>query len=265
MNTHTHIMKKIVLAASFVLSLALTSPAQSDSLNSFTKKSGLWHDPSNWGTGSIPSSEAGRIIISQGVVSVEEPVLEDINVAIYKAGEGECTLAISSDFQVTNLGIAPWAASTGRIEQMGGTVTARLLMIAHNRPEMEAGEGEYSLEAGKLEAHNLHLGTTGRGVLSLKGTGPVASVGNESVIGPQSTLRFYGTKAGFPTLSLGLFDIQPGATLEIDCDATVKPGKHQIILADEPLAGLFQLQITGSGAGRAKVLEKESGVVLEVK
>ena len=148
---------------------------------------------------------------------------------------------------------------------MGGTVTARLLMIAHNRPDMEAGEGEYSLEAGKLEAHNLHLGTTGRGVLSLKGTGPVASVGNESMIGPKSTLRFYGTKAGFPTLDLGLFNIQPGATLEIDCDATVKPGKYPIIVAGEPLAGLFNLQITGSGAGRAKVLEKQPGIVLEVK
>jgi hypothetical protein len=105
----------------------------------------------------------------------------------------------------------------------------------------------------------------GPGALSIKGAGEVVTVSRKSEIGSQSTLRFLGSAAGFPTMSFGTYTIEPGASLEVEGDKAVKPGKYTLLLADEPLASRFNANLTGFAAGKAKLLENEPGIVLEVK
>jgi hypothetical protein len=129
----------------------------------------------------------------------------------------------------------------------------------------EATEATYDLEAGKLETKNLKLGMMGVGALSIKGADEVVTVSRKSEIGSQAILRFCGSAAGFPSMSFGTYTIEPGASLEVEGDKAVKPGKYTLILADEPLAGRFSVNLTGFAAGKAKLLENEPGIVLEVK
>lgn len=260
------VMKKPILAAALVFSLALTGTAQETSPNCFIKKNASWHDGSNWTSGSPPTQEDKWAIINLGHSAiVEQPVEEIISVGIGNGNTGELDglLSINADFKVTDIGVAVHAASTGRVEHYAGVVSLKNLTLASINPD--PAEATYLLEGGKLEMENLKVGVLGTGILSIKGTGEVVSVSLKAEIGPDSTLRFYGTAEGFPTLGLGTYTIEPGASLAVEGDATTKPGKYALILADEPLAGRFNVNLIGFDAGKASLLENEPGVVLEVK
>jgi hypothetical protein len=196
---------------------------------------------------------------------VDEPVEEIINVGVGNgnSAQPDGTVTINADFNVIEIAVASHAASSGRVEQNSGVVTLKMLSLASTHPDPI--EATYDLEAGKLETQNLKVGLMGPGMLSVKGTGEVVSVALKSEVGSQATLRFCGSAAGFPTMSFGTYTIEPGAALEVEGDKAVKPGKYTLILADEPLAGRFDVNLTGFAAGKAKLLENEPGIVLEVK
>ncbi len=256
---------KSITVASVVFSFALSLTAQDSASNRFSKKNASWHDDINWSKGSVPS-QRDRVIINLGnKVTVNEPVDEAISVGV---GNGHTanpdgTLIINTDFKVTSLGLAGHPGSSGRVEQYGGIVTVKLLTLASTNPDSK--EASYQLEGGKVETQDFKIGTMGAGIFSIKGTGEVVSIALKSEIGSQATLRFCGSTAGFPTMGFGTYSIEPGASLEVEGDKTTKPGKYALILADEPLAGRFNVSLLGFAAGKAKLLEGEPGVVLEVK
>jgi hypothetical protein len=264
MNSYT--INKPIIAASLVFSFALPGMAQEFSPNCFTKKNASWHEDGNWSKGRMPTQEDKTAIINVGNSAiVDQPVEEIINVGIGNSphGDPDGILTINADFKVIEIGVAGHATSTGRVEQYAGLVSLKMLSLASSNPD--AKEATYELAGGKLETQNLKIGTLGTGILSLKGTGEVVSISLKSEIGSQAILRFCGSAAGFPTMSFGTYTIEPGASLEVEGDKAVKPGKYTLILADEPLAGRFNVNLTGFAAGKAQLLENEPGLVLEVK
>lgn len=265
-RTNPNIIKKPFIASALVFSFALTGMAQEFSPNCFIKKNASWHEDSNWSKGALPTQEDKTAIINIGSSAiVDEPVEEIINVGVGNgnSAQPDGTVTINADFNVIEIGVAGHAASSGRVEQNSGVVTLKMLSLASTHPDPI--EATYDLEAGKLETQNLKVGLMGPGMLSVKGTGEVVSVALKSEVGSQATLRFCGSAAGFPTMSFGTYTIEPGAALEVEGDKAVKPGKYALVLADEPLAGRFNVNLTGFAAGKAKLLENEPGVVLEVK
>lgn len=265
-RTTPNIIKKPFIASALLFSFALTGMAQEFSPNCFIKKNASWHEDSSWSKGRIPTQEDKTAIINFGSSAiVDEPVEEIINVGVGNgnSAQPDGTVTINADFNVIEIAVAGHAASSGRVEQNSGVVILKMLSLASTHPDPI--EATYDLEAGKLETQNLKLGTMGSGMLSVKGTGEVVSVALKSEVGSQATLRFCGSAAGFPTMSFGTYTIEPGAALEVEGNKAVKPGKYPLILADEPLAGRFNVNLTGFAAGKAKLLENEPGVVLEVK
>lgn len=261
-----NLIKKPIIATSLVFSLALTGIAQDFAPNCITKKNANWHEASSWSKGAMPTQEDKAAIINFGNSAiVDQPVEEIMNVGVGNgnSAQPDGTLIINADFKVVEIGVAGHSASSGRVEQNSGLVLLKMLSLASTHPDPI--EATYDLEAGKLETENLKLGTMGPGALSIKGAGEVVTVSRKSEIGSQSTLRFCGSSTGFPTMSVGTYTIEPGAALEVDGASTAKPGKYALILADEPLAGRFNVNLTGFTAGKAKLLENEPGILLEVK
>lgn len=261
-----NMINKPLIAASIVFSFALPGMAQEFSPNCFIKKNANWHEDANWSKGSLPAQQDQTAIINAGSSTiVDEPVEEIINVGVGNgnSAQPDGTLTINADFNVVEIAAASHAASSGRVEQNSGTVTLKTLSLAsvHSDPI----EATYDLEGGKVETQNLKIGMMGPGSLSIRGTGEVVSISRKSEIGSNAVLRFLGSAAGFPTMSFGTYTIDPGASLEVEGDKAVKPGKYTLILADEPLAGRFKVNLTGFAAGKAKLLENEPGAVLEVK
>jgi hypothetical protein len=261
-----NLIKKPIIATALVFSLALTGIAQDFSPNCFIKKNASWHEDGNWSKGRMPTQEDKTAIINIGSSAiVDEPVEEIINVGVGNgnSAQPDGTLTINADFNVIEISVAGHATSSGRVEQNSGVVTLKMLSLASLHPDPI--EATYELEAGKVETQNLKVGTMGPGILSLKGIGEIVSVALKSEIGPNAILRFLGSAAGFPTMSFGTCTIDPGASLQIEGDKAIKPGKYALILADAPLAGRFNVNLTGFAAGKAKLLENEPGLVLEVK
>ena len=264
MNSYT--INKPLIAASLIFGFALTGMAQEFSPNCFTKKNASWHEDSNWSKGRMPTQEDKTAVINVGNNAiVDQPVEEIINVGVGNSphGDPDGILTINADFKVIEIGVAGHATSTGRVEQYAGLVSLKMLSLASSNPDPK--EATYELVGGKLEMQNLKIGTLGTGILSIKGAGEVVTVSRKSEIGSQAILRFCGSAAGFPTMSFGTYTIEPGTSLEVEGDKAVKPGKYTLILADEPLAGRFNANLTGFAAGEAQLLENEPGLVLEVK
>jgi len=268
MNKHTtpNIIKKPLIASALVFSFTFTGMAQDFSPNCFIKKNASWHEDSNWSKGRLPTQDDRTAIINIGSSAiVDQPVEEIINVGVGNgnSAQPDGILTINTDFNVIEIGVAVHATSSGRVEQNSGGVTLKMLSLASTHPDPI--EAAYELEAGKLETQNLKIGMMGPGILSVKGSGEVVSVAVKSEIGSQATLRFCSSTKGFPTISLGTYTIDSGAALEVQGDKAVKPGKYALVLADEPLAGRFNVSLLGFTAGKASLLENEPGVVLEVK
>jgi hypothetical protein len=265
-RTTPNIIKKPFIASALIFSLALTVIAQEFSPNCITKKNANWHEVSSWSKGAMPTQDDKAVVINVGNSAiVDQPVEEIMNVRVGNgnSAQPDGTLIINADFNVVEIEVAGHSTSSGRVEQNSGVVTLKTLSLASIHPDPI--EATYDLEAGKLETENLKLGTMGPGILSLKGTGEVISVALKSELGSQATLRFCGSAAGFPTMSVGTYTIESGAALGVQGDKAVKPGKYTLILADEPLAGRFNVNLSGFAAGKAKLLENEPGIVLEVK
>jgi hypothetical protein len=261
-----NLIKKPIIATTLVFSLALTGIAQEFSPNCITKKNANWHEVSSWSKGAMPTQDDKAVVINVGNSAiVDQPVEEIMNVRVGNgnSAQPDGTLIINADFNVVEIEVAGHSTSSGRVEQNSGVVTLKTLSLASIHPDPI--EAAYDLEAGKLETENLKLGTMGPSALSIKGAGEVVSVSRKAEIGSQSTLRFRGSSAGFPTMSVGTYTIEPGASLEVDGASTAKPGKYALILADAPLAGRFNVNLLGFTAGKAKLLENEPGIVLEVK
>ena len=265
-RTTSNIIKKHFIASALVFSFALTGMTQEFLPNCITKKNANWHEISSWSKGSLPTQEDKTAIINFGnSVIVDQPVEEIMNVRVGNgnSAQPDGTLIINADFNVVEIEVAGHSTSSGRVEQISGVVTLKALSLGSIHPDPI--EATYDLEAGKLETQNLKLGTMGSGMLSVKGTGEVVSVALKSEVGSQATLRFCGSAAGFPTMSFGTYTIEPGAALEVEGNKAVKPGKYALILADEPLADRFNVNLTGFAAGKANLLQNEPGIVLEVK
>lgn len=255
-------INKPLIAASLIFSFALPGMAEEYSQNCFNKKNASWNEDGNWSKGRIPIEEDRTVVLNFGAAAIVDQPFEgkiDVVVGNGNSAQPDGTLIIDSDFNVVDIGVRSLSASSGRVEQISGVVTLNMLSIASTTPdEIEA---TYDLEGGKLEAKYLNLA----GALSIKGAGEVVTVSRKSEIGSQSTLRFLGSAVGFPTMSFGTYTIESGASLEVEGDKTVKPGKYALILADEPLAGRFNVNLTGFASEQATLLENEPGIVLEVK
>ena len=260
MNSYT--INKPLIAASLIISFALPGMAQDFSPNFITKKNANWHEVSSWSKGAMPTQDDKAVVINFGSSAIVDQPFEgmiDVVVGNGNSAQPDGTLIIDADFNVVDIRVASLSASSGRVQQISGVVTLNsLLLVSTTAHEIEA---TYDLEGGTLETKYLNLA----GALSIKGAGEVVTVSRKSEIGSQSTLRFLGSAAGFPTMSFGTYTIEPGAALEVEGDKAVKPGKYALILADEPLADRFNVNLTGFAAGKAKLLENEPGIVLEVK
>lgn len=265
-RTTSNINKKPFIATALVFSFALTGMAQEFSPNCLTKKNANWHADSSWSKGRLPIQEDTTAIINFGnSVIVDQPVEEAINVGVGNGptGDPDGVLNINADFKVISIRVAGHADATGRVEHYAGLVSLDMLSLSSSNPG--AKEATYELDGGKVETQNLNIGAMGAGILSLKGSGEVVSISRKSEIGASSILRFVSSAAGFPTMSFGTYTIESGASLEVEGDKSVKPGKYTLILADEPLAGRFNVNLTGFAAGKANLLQNEPGIVLEVK
>lgn len=270
MNKHTTptLIKRPIIAASLAFSLALTCIAQSQVINCIKSSDADWNEAQSWTEGSVPSQNTEEAIINGGLSAVvTSPVEAPIHV---KVGNGttpapDGTLLISSDFKVTNLSVAVAAQSSGRVEQNAGVVYVQALNLASLAPDPV--EATYDVLGGTMSAEVLTIGKMGPATLSLEGKGEVVSVPSALLAGPQSVLRFVGGKDGFPSLNAqGEVTIEPGATLTVVAPGSgTKAGKFTIIQARSPLAENFRVELAGFEAGKARLLENERGVVLEVK
>ena len=264
MNKHTtpNMINKPIIAACVICSFVLPGMAEEYSQNIFTKKNASWNEDGNWSKGRMPIEEDKTVIMNFGCSAIVDQPFEgkiDVVVGNGNSAQPDGTLIIDADFNVVDIRVASLSASSGRVQQISGVVTLNsLLLVSTTAHEIEA---TYDLEGGTLETKYLNLA----GALSIKGAGEVVTVSRKSEIGSQSTLRFLGSAAGFPTMSFGTYTIEPGASLEVEGDKAVKPGKYTLLLADEPLASRFNVNLTGFAAGKAKLLENEPGLVLEVK
>jgi hypothetical protein len=269
--TVTHpLMKKPILAASLALCVfATTCVAQSSIITTIQRTNADWHDPSSWKDDVVPSQENELAIINGGHSGiVDQPFEAPISVQV---GNGESpppdgTLTIYADFQVKNLSVATHTATSGKVEQFGGVVSLEDLNLASIGPD--AFEAVYDLVGGTLLADTLKAGVSGPATLSIAGSGEVVTVNSLLLAGAQSALRFTGDKVGFPTLNAAAADItiESGATLTVEfAGPDSKPGKFTLIQADQPLATSFKVDLVGFGEGKAKLLESEPGIVLEVK
>ena len=262
-------MKKPIITTSLVLSLAITCVAQSRIVNCIAKKNAAWNEASSWQNESVPSEENEMAIIN-GTHSaiVDDPVEAPIEVQVGngKSAPLDGKLIINADFRVKNLGVAVADGTTGRLEQNAGIISVEELTLS--AMGQETLEATYDLIGGSLEAEVLKMGTSGPANLNLEGNGKVVSVGMKLLVGAQSAIRLIGTKAGFPSLNAATahINIEPGATLTVEgAGAATKPGKYTLIEANEPLAGKLDVNLADFVAGKAKVLENEPGIVLEVK
>ena len=267
MNTPS--IKKPIITTSLVLSLAITCVAQNRIINCIAKKNAAWNEASSWQNGNVPSEENEMAIINgTNSAIVDSPVEAPIQVQV---GNGRSapldgSLTIYSDFRVKSLGVAVADGTTGRLEQNGGIISVGELSLS--AMGQETLEATYDLIGGSLEAEVLKMGSSGPANLNVEGNGKVVSVGMNLIVGAQSAIRLVGGKAGFPMLDAGdaVTRIIPGATLTVEgAGAATKPGKFTLIKAQEPLAGQFDVKLTGFVAGKATVLENEPGVVIEVK
>lgn len=262
-------MKKPIITASLVLSLAITCVAQSRIINCVAKKNAAWNEASSWQNELVPSEENEMAIIN-GTHSaiVDDPVEAPIEVQVGngKSAPLDGCLTINSDFRVKTLGVAVADGTTGRLEQNAGIISVEELTLS--AMGQETLEATYDLIGGSLQAEILKMGISGPANLNVEGNGKVVSVGMKLLVGAQSAIRLIGTKAGFPSLNAATahITIEPGATLTVEgAGAATKPGKFTVIEANEPLAGKLNVSLAGFVAGKATVLENEPGVVIEVK
>lgn len=261
-------IKTTVIVATVALSLAMPCVAQNIDYNCIVKKDADWHDPSSWQNDAVPS-EGTLAIINGGLSGFVDKPFEARIVVQVSNGTSEPpdgTLTINADFRVKSLAVAVHTQTSGRVEQNDGVVSVEELNLASLIPE--AIDATYDLNGGKLETDTLKAGMAGPGNLNLKKAGEVVTVSQKLVIGGQGALRFTGGKDGFPTLNASAAEttIEPGAALTVEADGpATKPGKFTLIQADQPLAGSFKVELVGFAAGKAKLLESEPGVVLEVK
>ncbi len=270
MKHHTPLLpiKKAMTAAMLAATFAVVPAAESQVINCIKSQNATWSDAQSWTEDSVPSQEGETAIINGGLsVTVDAPFEAPIHV---KVGNGttpppDGSLLITSDFQVTNLSVGVAAQSSGRVEQNAGKVYVQELSLASLAPEPI--EATYDLVGGSLSAEILTVGTMGPATLSMSGTGEVVSAPSKLMAGPQSTLRFVGTKDGFPSLGApGEVAIEPGAVLTVVSPGpNLKRGKFTIIKARAPLADKFSVELSGFDAGKAELLTQEDGVVLEVR
>ena len=261
-------VKRHVIAAYLLMSCFLISGAESQIINCVKLPNATWSDTQSWTEGNVPSHEGENAIVNGGLsVTVDSPVAAAIDVRI---GNGttpapDGTLLIASDFQVNNLSVGVAAQSSGRVEQSAGRVYVQELNLAGLAPAPV--EATYDILGGSLTAEILTLGTMGPATLSLQGTGELVVVPSKLLAGPQSVLRFAEGNQGFPSLNAqAQVTIEPGATLILVASGSgTKAGKFTIIEASEPLAGSFRVELSGFEPGKARLLENERGVVLEVK
>jgi len=261
-------MKTTTIAASIAFSLAMTCIAGNPVINCVHKKNADWNDASAWNSGEVPSQENEVAIMNGGSSAVvdnpfEAPIHVQVGNGVSKAPDG--TLTINADFQVTSISLASVTGTPCIVEQNAGNVSLKDLSLASMSPD--SIEATYDLKGGKLETDTLNVGLMGPGNLNLKGTGEVVTVRRKLAIGSQAALHFTGGKPGFPTVNAGAeVTIQPGAALTVEAGGPgTKPGKFTLIQADQPLAGSFKVELAGFAAGKAKLLESEPGIVLEVK
>lgn len=268
-TTNSFLMKKPIIAGSIAFSLAMACVAQEPTPNCIQRKNADWNDASSWENGAVPSEGNMMAIINGGHSGIvdkpfEAPICVQVSNGTSEPPDG--TLTINADFRVKSLAVAVHTQTSGRVEQSAGVVSLEELNLASMVPE--AIEATYDLMGGKIETDTLKAGVSGPGNLNLEGTGEVVTVRTRLVAGSQAALRFTGGKAGFPTLNAGAAEItiEPGATLTVAAAGPeTKSGKIRLIQADKPLAGSFKVELTGFGAGKAKLLETEPGIVLEVK
>ena len=262
-------MKKPIIAASLVLSLAMTCGAQNQVVNCIAKKNAAWSEASSWQNESVPSDENEMAIINGGLSAIVDSSFEapiTVQVGNGKSPAPDGTLIINADFRVKSLGVATADGTSGRVEQSSGTVSLEELSLS--ALSQDALEATYDLIGGKLETEVLRFGVTGPANINLEGNGEIFTVHMKLLAGSQSAIRLIGTKAGFPSLNAATAHIiiEPGATLTVEgAGAATKPGKFTVIEANEPLAGKLNVSLAGFVAGKATVLENEPGVVIEVK
>lgn len=262
------ITSTLLPAICLAFGLGLTSVAHSQMVNCIKVANADWNDAQSWTEGSVPSQQGEDAIINGGLSAVVNAPFEapiHVKVSNGTTPNPDGTLTINESFQVTNLSVAVSAQSSGRVEQTAGTVSVQELSLASLAPEPV--EATYDILGGTMSAEVLTIGTMGPATLSLAGNSEMVSVPSKLHAGPQSALRFEGRDSGFPTLSApGEIMVESGATLTVAAPGSgMKPGKFTLIAAREPLAGKFTVELTGFDAGKAKLLEKEQGVVLEVK
>lgn len=270
MKKHTALLliKNPIIAASLAFSLLLTCVAESQIINCVRGSNANWNNTESWSTGAVPAQNNENAIINGGASAVvdspfEAPIQVQVGNGITSAPDG--ALTINADFRVKDLWVAVAALTSGRVEQNAGVVFLQELCLASNGEN--PGEATYDVFGGSIDAEVLKLGVMGPATLSLEGNGEVVSIPTKLLAGSQAAIRVVGSKIGFPSLNArGEVTIEPGATLTVVAvGPTVQPGKFTIIQASKPLAGSFEVELVGFEAGKARLLENEPGVLLEVK
>jgi hypothetical protein len=263
------LIRKSTTTAILAFSLAVTCVAQDFVVICIQKQNADWNDANSWGDGMLPSQDNEMAIINGRKSAFldspfEAPIHVQVGNGISEAPDG--TLYINADFRVKDLAVAVAEGTSGRVEQSAGAVSVEQLSLASI--SAEALGATYDLIGGKINTETLKMGVSGPATLNLTGSGEVVTVQSRLLAASQSALRFTGAKVGFPTLNAAAADItiEPGATLTVEsAGPSSKPGKFILIQADQPLATSFMVDLVGFGEGKAKLLESEPGIVLEVK
>jgi hypothetical protein len=263
------LIRKSTTAAILAMSLAVTCVAQNFVVTLIQKKKADWNDASSWVDGVMPSQDNEMAIINGGRSAIldspfEAPIHVQVGNGISEAPDG--ALTINADFRVKDLAVAVAEGTSGRVEQSAGAVSVEQLSLASI--SAEALGATYDLIGGKMNTETLKMGVSGPATLNLTGSGEVVTVQSRLLAASQSALHFTGDKVGFPTLNAAAADItiEPGATLTVESAGPgTKPGKFPLVLAGQPLATSFKVNLVGFGEGKAKLLESEPGIVLEVK
>jgi len=265
-RTTSTLTKTLLTANCAALLLGFTSPAQSQ-VASIKTPNAIWNDAQSWTEGSVPSQTGEEAVINGGLsATVDSPFAAPIHVKVSNGttSNPDGTLNIQASFEVTNLYVAVATQSSGRVEQTTGAVSVQELNLASMAPDPL--EATYDILGGTLSAESLTIGTMGPGTLNLEGNGEMVSIHSKLLAGPRSAIRFVGREDGFPSLSApGETVVESGATLTVVAPGSgTRPGKFTLIQAREPLAGRFAVEISGFDPGKARLLENEPGVVLEV-
>jgi len=258
-----------IRAAALAFGFVATTCVANERPNCFKGHHADWHDENNWSDKVAPNQSGDSFVINQGnsaVVSApfDGPIRLTVGNSRHSNPSGILTL--NADFQIEILRLAIEQNASGLVQQTAGRSTFKTLLLASGLQGHEPTEAIYNLEGGTLSADDIQIGLTGPASLNLSGSGEVVTAQKKLQIGSHAQLGFKGGKAGFPSVNGVVVTVEPGAVLRVESDGTAtKPGKFMLIHADLPLATDFQVEWVGFAEGKAKLLENEPGIVLEVK